>query len=508
MDKDIGIHDDIKEYSEIPPISEIFNWCVDKQTILALQNGNILTTDKNSSDLNNCKNLMESHGVVAREVVELDQNMLKELCDYYINNHPILRNNKKTTQSRQQAILYNLIKQAYNEKISDIHMEVRSDKTTVRVRRFGELEFLMAFPTQLGIEIVAVAFNSEASQSVEGFNPTKFQNTALEFSYNSQRINVRISTMPCVEGFDMIMRLLNNSAVEWNSLENLGYQKSQVHLIKRAIQRPHGSIIISGPTGSGKSTTVAACLAEIPEYRKIYTVEDPVEYHMEQASQVSVNTDEKSTSYARVSRALLRMDPDVIVIGEIRDIDVANTMLQAANTGHLVFTTLHTKGAINVISRLLDMGVSEKTLSESSVLLCIISQRLIPKLCPICAVPLNENLEQYKAYLPDWNQIFGDKIKHVKTRNMKGLCSHCEGRGIIGRTAVAEVLWIDEEAREFIKHCNILQWSKHLAEKKWQTCLHHAALLVNKGVCDPLDVEKHVGSLIEINKFEDPDLAT
>ncbi len=502
MDKIDTFEEFEKSFKGIDPVLEIFNWCKEKKTILALQNGVILTSDPKSSDLHNCKNLMESYSLGTRKVLEVDQEILAKIYAHYKEKKSFSKLTKHFSSSQQQAILYNLIRQAYDEGISDIHIEVRQDKTTVRVRRFGDLEVLANWPAQLGMEVAAVAFNSESSQSVEGFNPMKVQNTAMDLFYNSERINIRISTVPCFEGFDMVLRLLNSRIFEVTTLESLGYHESQVNLIRRAIKRPYGAVIISGPTGSGKSTTISSCLREVPEFRKIYTVEDPVETRINNTTQISVNTDDKSTNYASVSRALLRMDPDVIVFGEVRDIDVANTMVQAAITGHLVFTTLHTKGAINVVTRLLDMGVSEKTLSDPNMLVCLISQRLVPKLCQACAKSFNKKNPKYASHMEDWTKVFGKNMGKMKIRSTDKMCLECDGKGIIGRTVAGEILWIDDNSRRFIKDRDILEWGQYLSAKKWQTYLHHAAFLVQNGVCDPLDVEEYVGPLIDLYKYD------
>src|SRR6185312_6501192 len=171
--------------------------------------------------------------------------------------------------------------------------------------------------------------------------------------------------------------------------------------IQRAVNMPHGAVLIAGPTGSGKTTTLASCMNMIRPDRKIYTIEDPVEKLITNASQIPVNTEKEDRDFASMGRASLRMDPDVIALGELRDEDTARVLVRAAITGHLVFSTIHTHTATAIVTRLMDMGISPVLLSDPSVLVCLICQRLAPTLCKRCMAPITSSAA-HQAYLARW----------------------------------------------------------------------------------------------------------
>lgn len=226
--------------------------------------------------------------------------------------------------------------------------------------------------------------------------------------------------------------------------------------------------------------------------RKIYTIEDPVEKVVEKATQVPVNEDQEDRTFASLGRASLRMDPDVIVLGEMRDRGTAEVMARASMTGHLVFSTLHTNTATGVIPRLVDMGISSALLSDTNLLICLVSQRLIPVLCEKCSIPITESSE-HKPELERLREVFGDDLNPLRARGK--FCHDCKGLGISGRTVIAEIVWIDEASRYFIQKNDTLGWEKYLKESGWQPITTHALNLVRQGICDPFDAEKIIGNL-------------
>jgi type IV pilus assembly protein PilB len=187
------------------------------------------------------------------------------------------------------------------------------------------------------------------------------------------------------------------------------------------------------------------------------------------------------------------MDPDVIILGEMRDEDTANVMVRASITGHLVLTTLHTNRATAIITRLVDMGISPVLLSDSSVLRCLICQRLIPKVCKYCAISLKSSAK-HQPFIKNWEQVLGPDILDRALARGPG-CSNCNRSGVSGRTVVAEVIWVDEHGRQFIQKCDTLNWEKYLKENNWQDFRGRAIELISEGVCDPFDAEKVVGPI-------------
>ena len=256
-------------------------------------------------------------------------------------------------------------------------------------------------------------------------------------------MDVRVSIVPTVHGEKMVMRLLDKSAFDY-TLGDLGFSEADLASVRHAIGRPHGMILLSGPTGSGKTTTLYACLRELPgETLNITTVEDPVEYQMDRINQVQVNR-RKNLTFANALRAFLRQDPDVIMVGEIRDQETAETAIRAALTGHLVFSTIHANDAPGTAARLVSMGV--EPFMAASALTLVAAQRLVRRICPHCR----------EEYRPDEKTIMGlglsaEEETELPETFVRGAgCPQCQGRGYRGRLAVIERLELSPAIRELV----------------------------------------------------------
>jgi general secretion pathway protein E len=254
-------------------------------------------------------------------------------------------------------------------------------------------------------------------------------------------VDVRVSTMPSSHGERVVLRLLDKNNVRLN-LQDLGMTKTNRGFFSTLVRKPHGIILVTGPTGSGKSTTLYAGLSEInSKDRNILTVEDPIEFDLQGIGQTQVNAKVDMT-FARGLRAILRQDPDVVMVGEIRDLETAQISVQASLTGHLVMSTLHTNTAAGAITRLEDMGIEPFLLSSS--LLAVLSQRLVRKLCPDCKIPHSPSEQECV--------VLGIKSTAASDHNLhspKG-CATCNQTGYRGRTGIHELLVVDEGIRELI----------------------------------------------------------
>ena len=309
---------------------------------------------------------------------------------------------------------------------TDIHIEVRKQLAKIRLRRHGELIPHAEWLAKLADEIISVAFNHETDHNNAHFNPLIPQNASMSLQVKQQKIRLRLTSLPAYQGYDMVMRLLTTSPDSVDQLDKLGYDRNQIALIKKAMHMPSGAILVAGPTGAGKTTTLASCMQMLGQDKKVYSVEDPIEKFVETATQVPVNTEYKDRDFANMTRATLRMDPDVIVIGEVRDEATASVMCHAAVTGHLVLSTVHTNSAIDIMTRLNDLGISTALLSSPSLVICLICQRLVPLLCQHCAVPLTESTA-HQSLLDHWKQFF-DKPEKLKARGKQ--CDHCHNQGV------------------------------------------------------------------------------
>lgn len=475
-------------------MEEMFAWCVEQKNIVVLKSAVILSSDPTSRAVQNCKSLMLSKGVHPGQVYAATQALIGLLIassgDEETKKH---KGETNATFSDQQKHLRDLVFEAVKQKVSDIHIQVRESHTKIRMRQHGELKIYAEWSEKLGREIASVAFNKETDHATSHFNPLLPQDASMPLKMAGKDIRLRLASVPAHGGFDMVMRILTTGEERGKTLEELGYTTKQIDVIKMAMRLPFGAIIVAGPTGSGKTTTLASCMEMVESTAKLYSIEDPVEKVVEAATQVPVNTEKADRSFASMGRAALRMDPDVIILGEMRDEDTASVMVRASITGHLVLTTLHTNRATAIVTRLVDMGISPVLLSDSSVLRCLMCQRLIAKVCPECAIPLRSS-EKHSAFIPDWESVLGAEIINSARARGDG-CLKCNRTGVGGRVVVAEVIWVDEEGRQFIQKCDTLGWEKYLKENGWLDFRDRAIDLIRTGECDPFDAEKVVGPI-------------
>lgn len=478
-------------------MDEMLPWCKEQGTLVVLKSATILSADPTARNVQNCKSLMLSKGIHPGQVYATTLSFINLLLATGQEQETASGKKQKgeapTAFSDQQRHLRDLVFEAVQQNVSDIHIQVRQTYTKIRMRQHGELHVYAEWSEKLGRELASVAFNKETDHATSHFNPLVPQDASMPLKINGRDIRLRLASVPAHGGFDMVMRILATGEEGVKTLEELGYTAKQVEIIKMALKLPFGAIIVAGPTGSGKTTTLAACMEMVEKSQKLYSIEDPVEKVVEEATQVPVNTEKEDRTFASMGRAALRMDPDVIILGEMRDEDTAHVMIRASITGHLVLTTLHTNRATAIITRLVDMGISPVMLSDSSVLRCLICQRLVPIVCPQCAIPLRSS-PKHQAFLPEWEEVLSSTI--IDTARARGLgCSTCHGTAVGGRIVVAEVIWVDEEGRHFIQKSDTLGWEKYLKENNWLDFHARTIELIGEGKCDPLDAEKVIGPI-------------
>lgn len=481
-------------------MDETISWCKEQGNIVVLKSGTILSFEPSSRSVQNCKSLLLSKGIHPGHIFAATQSLISVLLASGQSDEAAkkAKGESSATFSDQQRHLRDLVFEAVMQGVSDIHIQVRQTYTKIRMRQHGELRVFAEWSEKLGREIASVAFNKETDHATSHFNPMVPQDASMPLKIQGRDIRLRLASVPAHGGFDMVMRILATGDDRSKTLEDLGYTTKQINIIKMAMRLPFGAIIVAGPTGSGKTTTLAACMEMVEPIQKLYSIEDPVEKVVEEATQVPVNTDKEDRSFASMGRAALRMDPDVIILGEMRDEDTASVMVRASITGHLVLTTLHTNRATAIITRLVDMGISPVLLSDSSVLRCLVCQRLVPRLCPKCSKPLSTS-PKHDPYIADWEAVLGKEI--ISTAKVRGSgCDFCHNTGIAGRTVVAEVIWVDEEGRHFIQKSDTLSWEKYLKENGWQDFSARAIQLIKEGVIDPFDAEKVVGPINSATK--------
>jgi len=342
-----------------------------------------------------------------------------------------------------------LIAEAVDEQASDIHLEPADDSLTVRFRVDGLLRHVARLPQAMRSSVVARIKVMAGLDIAERRIP---QDGRLRISVRGHEIDLRVATAPSIHGESVVMRILDRSnlALEFSAL---GLDERLAGAFREAIHRPHGIVLVTGPTGSGKTTTLYAALAELNQVeRKLLTVEDPIEYRLPGIVQTQVQPGIGFT-FASALRSFLRQDPDAIMVGEIRDIETAQIAVQAALTGHMILSTLHTNTAAGAITRLIDMEVEPFLLS--SVLTGVLAQRLVRRLCLHCRQPftpdetLRQSLGQPLGQLP--------RVDTAQLYRATG-CVACHGTGYNGRIALFDFLPINDDiARLILKHADARQ---------------------------------------------------
>ena len=335
-------------------------------------------------------------------------------------------------------IINAFLTQAVKEDASDVHLDAYEHTSLVRFRRDGVLHKIIDVNRGLHAALVSRIKIMAQLDIAEKRLP---QDGRIALRLAGREVDLRVSTIPTGHGERIVMRLLDKNK-ERLQLETLGMAPDTLGKIDKLISRPHGIFLVTGPTGSGKSTTLYAALARIDSNAlNIMTVEDPVEYDITGISQTQVNAKIDMT-FARALRSILRQDPDVVMIGEIRDLETAEIAVQSSLTGHLVLATLHTNSASSTVTRMIDMGVESFLLS--STLIGILAQRLIRLLCPRCKEENTSMDAETRAHYE-----IPDDIKIYKAVG----CDHCSGTGYKGRTGIHELLVVDEEVQRLI-HTN------------------------------------------------------
>jgi type IV pilus assembly protein PilB len=336
-------------------------------------------------------------------------------------------------------LLNSIILTAYRRRASDIHFETRAEDSRVRMRIDGDMQVVMEVPRSVHVTLVVrikVLCQLDLAQS------RLPQDGAFELNFGTLNTSFRVATLPSLYGEKAVLRVLGSPLDQsMLRLDNLGFPRSTLNAIKRVVSRPNGILIVCGPTGSGKTTTLYGCLNELnrPDLN-IATIEDPVEYRLPDITQHQVNT-AIGLTFAKVLRSIMRQDPDVILIGEIRDLETALIATEAALTGHFVLTTLHTNNALQAVTRLVEIGVDPYLVAPTTM--GVLSQRLVRRICSSCK-------ESYPATEQELAESFSGCAGVPVTLYRGRGCAKCFGSGYSGRVGIYEFVEVSEYMRQLI----------------------------------------------------------
>ncbi|MDP1605161.1 MAG: GspE/PulE family protein [Rhodocyclaceae bacterium] len=366
------------------------------------------------------------------------QRMIQQV--YYMAEHPIAEEVERISgailagrEFSAERLFDLLLSTAIDLHASDMHISPTPNATLVSYRVDGVLQLHHALPVTAHGRLVSTC---KVRSGLDIAEANRAQDGRMRFTFLDGQFDLRISTMPAALGENLVVRFLSGGG-ELISLEDAGFNAEQQDLLRRMTVHPHGTILVTGPTGSGKTTTLYAMLRRINTMQKnVLTIEDPVEYEMPLVHQVEIN-EKAGVTFATAIRGFLRQDPDVMLVGEIRDQETAALAMRAAQTGHLVFSSLHTNDALSAIVRLRDLGVADYILSTS--LIGLVAQRLLRRLCRHCKQPARpETADELWEGLP-----VASLFVHVG-------CPYCRDTGYSGRLAVGEVLVFDNDIRGLI----------------------------------------------------------
>jgi type IV pilus assembly protein PilB len=372
-----------------------------------------------------------------------------------------------TDEAPVVRLVNSILQRGVGEGASDIHLEPQARELTVRLRVDGVLREFMSVPTTLQAGVIARLKILANLDIAEHRIP---QDGRFSVRLGGKKVDLRVATLPTIFGEEIVLRLLDTSSVRAD-LTDLGFATHDFERYREVFKRPYGTILVTGPTGSGKSTSLYATLNELntPE-RKIITIEDPVEYRMRGINQIQVNP-RVGLTFASGLRSILRSDPDVVMVGEIRDQETAKTGVEAALTGHLVLATLHTNDAPSAVTRLTEMGV-EPFLTATAVD-CVIAQRLARRLCEECKRPVDVGDE----ILSDLAFPF-QLIRDGEPRFYEAVgCNKCSGSGYRGRIGLYELMVVTEQIKDLILHRSSTVEISQVAEREGMTRLREDGLV-------------------------------
>lgn len=380
----------------------------------------------------------------------------------------------------QTGTLKKIMYHALERRASDIHLEPTNKGLKVRFRIDGILNHIETLPLDISRKLIValkVMCNMDISESripQDGRIGEQYLGGNL-----IKGLDLRVSTLPCVSNTKgdvsekAVLRLLRQQN-SFQTVKDLGFTPKAEKLFRGYLEQPQGLVILTGPTGSGKTSTLYTSLMSIAtEQVNIITVEDPVEYLLPRITQTQTN-EAAGMTFAKSLKAILRQDPDIIMLGEIRDAETVETAIRAALTGHLVFTTLHTNDAIGAIPRLKDLGPDPALISDA--LLGVVAQRLVRRNCPHCS-------EAYAPTAEDWRRLglAVRKVSQYEWRKGKG-CDYCYGSGYLGREAVVELLHVDETIRQIIYEGSMTQLRHYLQQIEFESFRRAAIAKICAGI--------------------------
>ena len=417
----------------------------------------------------------------------IDLSAASNATEEQVGTEDLEASSRQETLSPVLSLVDRILIEALTNSVSDIHVEPQENGLLIRFRQDGVLRSVETLPKTL---IPAVTSRLKIMADLDIAERRLPQDGRIRRAFRGRTMDFRVSTLPSRHGEKVVLRLLDSGATQLG-LDTLITDPQARASLRNIGGKPFGMILVTGPTGSGKSTTLYALLAERNDPAiNISTVEDPIEYTLKGITQTQVNRD-KGLDFSTALRAFMRQDPDVLLVGETRDLETARTAIEAALTGHLVLTTLHCNDAVSAFARLDEMGVEPFMVSAS--LLGVVSQRLVRRLCPDCRVdhhPSTEELARFGLVASKENKITFYR-PCIVAPGSEGACPSCQGRGYSGRVGVYEILTMTESlASSVAKRASTQELRRLALEAGMKTLLGYGLELVRQGLTSLDEVER------------------
>ena len=384
-------------------------------------------------------------------------------------------------------LVQTLVERAVAAQASDIHIEPREDSVRVRLRIDGVLHTVETLPLTVRAALISRIKIMAQLNIAERRLP---QDGRIRINVRGRDIDLRVSTMPAMSGESVVLRILDRSSVALD-FKALGFDGAALAAFQAILEQPNGIILVTGPTGSGKTTTLYTALSSLnSSERKLFTVEDPIEYRLDGVNQIQVNP-KIGLTFATALRSILRQDPDIVMVGEIRDLETAEIAIRASLTGHLVLSTVHTNSAAATVTRLLDMGVEDYLMASS--LKAVIAQRLVRRLCKACSQPAEisqaqlQRIYSYARLEPN----AGHGIRRACG------CKECRQTGFAGRTTIYEVLTVNESVRDAVLG--------ETTERRIEDAARSGGMLpmISNGIGKVLAGETTLEEVLRVTRFDD-----
>lgn len=373
-------------------------------------------------------------------------------------------------QSMAKQALIDIVADAHKLQATDIHLRMIGRDAKISYRIHGQLLQQPSRSRASVTEAIAAALNTQSEDFREVFDERHISGASITLILpeSGQSMRIRTQKSPCRDGFSVTLRLQPSEQKEPPNLHKLGFAPSRIQSLSDVMKQATGLLIVSGPTGHGKTTTLAALNQLVPKTRKVISLEDPIEIIQPQIEQKFVSSDQSPDAFAKMIKTVLREDPDLVEVSEVRDIQTAAASISAALTGHLVVSTIHANDALGIVARLHDLGVPLSQLGQAELFAGLLAQRLLPRLCSNC---------KQTAKSPQWGM-------HAKKSKVG--CEQCDFTGFSGRVAVSEFVKPDPSAFQWIRNQDWKGWKDSLIQEGWDSMAIEALTLVHQKQVDPM----------------------